>query len=80
MENRSQIHCVDHEHPIISEFKPYDFEKRSRSIWSNAEELRRIGVRCQFNMDKPVDKRMLNIVIGNIVSPCRSMNLHTVLL
>jgi hypothetical protein len=64
--NRSQLHRVDYEQSLTSEFKPYDFEKRSRSIWSNAEELWRIGVWFLFNEYKSVGKRTLNIIDGKL--------------
>lgn len=59
---------MDYEHPLISEFDPHDFEKYPYSTWSDTEELWRIGIRFQFNINKAVGQRMLNIVVDDIVS------------
>ncbi len=79
MVNGPQLHRVDYEHPLISEFDPNDFEKRPRPTWSDAEEFRRICVRLQCNVDKPFVERVLNVIVGNVVSPSLLMDLHTVL-
>jgi len=77
MERWPQRHRVDHDLATAGELQPDDLEQVARSIRSDRQDARRVGIRFEIDNNDGMVDRVQDCVVIHAVLARRSMYLHT---
>lgn len=80
MERCSQRHCVDRHQSFLGEDQGNDFHEAAGSVRSDEQQLRWIGLGVEVSDDDGMVTGVQDVIVGDAVLACRSMNFHTGLL